>query len=87
MLGKIEGKRRRGRQRLRWLDGITDSIDMNQQTPGDSEGKPGELQSQNDRYNLGAEQQQQWCLEFTQLLKDLEISVVTKLECLPFQTQ
>ena len=28
MLGKIEGRRRRGRQRLRWLDGITDSIDM-----------------------------------------------------------
>ena len=27
MLGKIEGKRRRGRQRLRWLDGITDSMD------------------------------------------------------------
>ena len=29
MLGKIEGKRRRGRQRMRWLDGITDSMDMN----------------------------------------------------------
>ena len=28
MLGKIEGKRRRGRQRMRWLDGITDSMDM-----------------------------------------------------------
>ena len=28
MLGKIEGGRRRGRQRMRWLDGITDSIDM-----------------------------------------------------------
>ena len=27
MLGKIEGKRRRGRQRMRWLDGITDSMD------------------------------------------------------------
>ena len=28
MLGKVEGKRRRGRQRMRWLDGITDSMDM-----------------------------------------------------------
>ena len=29
MLGKIEGRRRRGRQRMRWLDGITHSVDMN----------------------------------------------------------
>ena len=28
MLGKTEGKRKRGRQRMRWLDGITDSMDM-----------------------------------------------------------
>ena len=28
MLGKIEGRRRRGQQRMRWLDGITDSVDM-----------------------------------------------------------
>ena len=28
MLGKIEGKRRRGQQKMRWLDGITDSMDM-----------------------------------------------------------
>ena len=28
MLGKIEGRRRRGRRRMRWLDGITDSMDM-----------------------------------------------------------
>ena len=28
MLGKIEGRRRRGRQRMRWLDGLTDSMDM-----------------------------------------------------------
>ena len=28
MLGKIEGRRRRGRQKMRWLDGITDSMDM-----------------------------------------------------------
>ena len=29
MLGKIEGRRRRGQQRMRWLDGVTDSMDMN----------------------------------------------------------
>ena len=29
MMGRIEGRRRRGRQRMRWLDGITDSMDMN----------------------------------------------------------
>ena len=29
MLGKIEGRRRRGQQRMRWLDGITDSVDVN----------------------------------------------------------
>ena len=32
MLGKIEGRRRRGRQRIRWLDGITDSMDMSVST-------------------------------------------------------
>ena len=29
ILGKVEGRRRRGRQRMRWLDGITDSLEMN----------------------------------------------------------
>ena len=29
MLGKIEGRRRRGQQRMRWLDGVTDTMDMN----------------------------------------------------------
>ena len=32
MLGKTEGRRRRGQQRMRWLDGITDSMDMNLST-------------------------------------------------------
>ena len=33
LLGKIEGKRRKGRQRMRWIDSITDSMDMNLSKP------------------------------------------------------
>ena len=39
MLGNIEGKRRRGQQRMRWLTGIIDSMDEFEQAPGDSEGQ------------------------------------------------
>ena len=39
MLGKTESRRRRGQQRMRWLDGITDSMDEFARTPGDSEGQ------------------------------------------------
>ena len=39
MLGKIEGRRRGGQQRMSWLDGITDSIDMNLSKLGNSEGQ------------------------------------------------
>ena len=39
MLGKIEGKRKRGWQRIRWLDNTTNSRDISEQTPGDSVGQ------------------------------------------------
>ena len=62
MLGKIEGSRRRGQQRMRWLDGITDSVDMSEQTLGNGEtGKPGVLQSMGSPrvgHDLATEQQQ-----------------------------
>ena len=42
MLGKIEGRRRRGQQRMRWLGGITDSMDMNtEQALGVGDGQGG----------------------------------------------
>ena len=41
MLGGIGGRRRRGRQRMRWLDGITDSMDVSERTLGVSDGKGG----------------------------------------------
>ena len=39
MLGKIEGRQERGQQRMRWLDGITDSIDMSLINPGADDGQ------------------------------------------------
>ena len=41
MLGKIEGKRRRGRQRMRWLDGITDTMAVKLGETADGEGQGG----------------------------------------------
>ena len=41
MLGKTEGRRRRGQQRMRWLDDITDSTDAFEQISGDGKGQGG----------------------------------------------
>ena len=65
MVGEIKGKRRRGRQRMRWLDSITGSMDMNLSKLGDSERRePGRLQSvglQRVRHDLATGQHNKWC--------------------------
>ena len=62
MLENIEGKRKRGQQRIKWLDNITDSVDTNLGKLREwRTGKPGGLQSmrsQRVRHDLATEQQQ-----------------------------
>ena len=67
MLGKTEGRRRRGRQRMRWLDGITDSMDMSWVSSGSWwwTGKPGVLQS------MGSQRvRHDWANELTDWLEE-----------------
>ena len=62
LLGKMEGRRRRGRQRMRWLNSITDSMDMSKPQEMVKDRKPGVLQSmESQRVRHDRETKQEQC--------------------------
>ena len=77
MLGKIEGRRRRKWQRTRWLDGITDSMDMSLSM----EGKPGVLQSTGSQrvgHDWATEQQRTNSTKKCWLIYEASVALITK---------
>jgi len=87
MLGKIEGRRRRGRQRMRWLDGITDSMDMNlskfQEIVKDRGAWCTAVHGVGKGHNLATEQQQQpWFPVYAKLLPSC-LTLCDPMDCSP----